>query len=223
MIQARKNLSFCTGATGRGVLNTLSEMAAEDSESSRRDVIDRILASARRNIEEHGILGLRVADVAEQAFSSVTQIYRYFGNRDGLLARVLGDIYEEYLDSGLEWVMENLSQQDPLTVEGIVASLPSPTDPRIRRNQEVRLQILAAAVNNEPLRERLEEITVRHHDEWNEALDYAISRLAPGTSFDRRVFMIGLTMQMGYYRTLMSEKGFSEEEYRRYLLDKLTN
>lgn len=198
-------------------------MASTGIEQPRNDVVDRILTSARQNIEEHGILGLRVADVAEQAFSSVTQIYRYFGNRDGLLARVLGDIYEEFLRSGLEWVMENLSRQDPLTVQGIVDSLPSPTEPRSRKNQEVRLQILAAAVNNEPLRDRLEEITVRHHDEWNEALDYAESRLEPGTGFDRRVFMIGLTMQMGYYRTLMGEKGFTEEDYRRYLLDKLTS
>lgn len=204
-------------------MNTLRHMSSVGADQPRNDVVDRILTSARQNIEEHGILGLRVADVADQAFSSVTQIYRYFGNRDGLLARVLGDVYEEFLRSGLEWVMENLSRQDPLTVEGIVSSLPSPTDPWIRKNQEVRLQILAAAVNNEPLRDRLEEITVRHLDEWNEALDYALSRLEPGTRFDRRVFMIGLTMQMGYYRTLMGEKGFTEQDYRRYLLDKLTS
>lgn len=198
-------------------------MPHRNNDAPRGDAEERILTSARRNIEEHGILGLRVADVAEQAFSSITQIYRYFGNRDGLLARVLGDMYEEFLNSGVEYVMENLSRRDPLTVEGIVESLVSPTDPRMRANQEARLQILAAAVNNEGLRDRLEEITVRHLDTWNEAIDYAISRLAPGTRFDRRVFMIGLTMQMGYYRTLMGEKGFSEAEYRQYLIDKLTN
>lgn len=208
-------------------MNTLSAMSSNGADQPRNDVrndvVERILVSARQNIEEHGILGLRVADVAEQAFSSVTQIYRYFGNRDGLLARVLGDIYEEFLRSGLEWVMETLSRLDPLTVEGVVASLPSPTDPRLRKNQEVRLQILAAAVNNEPLRERLEEITVRHLDEWEDAIDFVVSRLEPGTRFDRRVFMIGLAMQMGYYRTLMGEKGFTEEDYRRYLLDKFTS
>lgn len=186
------------------------------------DAVARILASARRNIEEHGILGLRVADVAEGAHSSVTQIYRYFGNRDGLLARVLGDVYEEFLRSGLEWMMEQLSRLDPLTVEGIVGCLPSPTDPRSVPNQEVRLQILAAAVNNEPLRVRLMDITQRLHAEWNEAIDYAESRLAPGTRLDRRVFMIALSMQMGYYRTLMGDKGFTEAEYRQYMVDKIT-
>lgn len=199
----------------------MATMTHRSSESATGEVVDRIIASARKNIEERGILGLRVADVAEQAYSSITQIYRYFGNRDGLLARVLGDIYEEYLNSGLEWVMENLARHDVLTVETIVGSLPSPTDPSLVRNQAVRLQILAAAVNNEPLRARLEEITVRHLENWNEAIDYVLSRMAPGTTFDRRVFMIGLSMQMGYYRTLMGEKGFSEDDYREYLIDKL--
>ena len=60
-----------------------------------RQARESILRSARREIERNGILGLRVADVAEGANCSVTQIYRYFTNRDGLLAQVLGDIYEE--------------------------------------------------------------------------------------------------------------------------------
>ncbi|MFN9954552.1 MAG: helix-turn-helix domain-containing protein, partial [bacterium] len=51
---------------------------------------ERILRSAREQIAAKGILGLRVADVAAAAYSSVTQIYRYFGSREGLLARVLG-------------------------------------------------------------------------------------------------------------------------------------
>lgn len=202
--------------------STLWCMRNQSGDSQPGDVVERILASARKNIEERGILGLRVADVAEQAFSSITQIYRYFGNRDGLLARVLGDIYEEFLNDGVEWVMENLANHEMLTVETIVASLPSPTDPALVRNQAVRLQILAAAVNNEPLRSRLEEITVRHMENWNEAMDFAQSRMAPGATFDRRVFMIGLSMQMGYYRTLMGEKGFTEDEYRSYLIEKLS-
>ena len=51
-----------------------------------------ILRSARAEIEKHGILGLRVADVAANAHYSVSIIYRYFGDRDGLLAQVLGDL-----------------------------------------------------------------------------------------------------------------------------------
>ena len=58
-------------------------MESPEPQSSR----DAILASARREIERAGILGLRVADVASGANSSITQIYRFFKNRDGLLAR----------------------------------------------------------------------------------------------------------------------------------------
>ena len=59
-----------------------------------------IIESARREIELNGILGLRVADVAAGANYSLTQVYRYFGDRDGLLARVLGDLYEEIITTG---------------------------------------------------------------------------------------------------------------------------
>lgn len=187
------------------------------------DAEERILESARRNIEKNGILGLRVADVAENAYCSVTQIYRYFGNRDGLLARVLGDLYEEYLKMGLEMLLERLSKIDDLTVEKVVDALPTPTNATTVHHQGVRLQILAAAVTNRELRERLSDVTKRHLKEWDAAIEYTKSRLPEGTRFDSRVFTIAIAMQMGYYRTLMGDDGFTEAEYRRYVLDKLTS
>lgn len=192
-------------------------------DSKRGDAVERILLSARKNIEEHGILGLRVADVAEQAYSSLTQIYRYFGNRDGLLARVLGDIYDEYLLRGLETLMDRLSGHEQLTTRAVVDAIPPLTSPMVVHAQGVRLQILAAAVTNEQLRDRLAEITKLNLKRWNNALDELESRLAPGEKFDRRVFTVALSMQMGYYRTLMGDDGFTDEEYHQYLVDKLTS
>ncbi|MFM8387622.1 MAG: TetR/AcrR family transcriptional regulator, partial [Actinomycetota bacterium] len=56
------------------------------------DPRELILRSARAEIEKNGILGLRVAEVAANAHYSVSIIYRYFGDRDGLIAQVLGDL-----------------------------------------------------------------------------------------------------------------------------------
>ena len=54
-----------------------------------------ILESARIEVDQHGIVGLRLASVAQRANVSIPLISRYFGGRDGLLAEVLGDWYEQ--------------------------------------------------------------------------------------------------------------------------------
>ena len=49
---------------------------------------ESILASARAEIDQYGIIGLRLSAVAEKAQVSVPLIYKYFEDRDGLLAVV---------------------------------------------------------------------------------------------------------------------------------------
>ena len=53
---------------------------------------ERILAAAKHELHEVGILGLRVQEVAKIANTSVSLIYKHFEDRDGLLAQVLGDM-----------------------------------------------------------------------------------------------------------------------------------
>ncbi|MEY4391976.1 MAG: hypothetical protein RLZZ544_685, partial [Actinomycetota bacterium] len=83
------------------------------------------------------------------------------------------------------------------------------------------LQILAASTTNETLRMRLETCTQRLIEMWNEGLDNIESRMAPGENFDRRVFIMMLALQNPYYRALFGENGFTEDEYRQFLRDKL--
>lgn len=189
---------------------------------SRRVVTkNAILESARREIEESGILGLRVAEVASGANCSITQIYRYFDNRDGLLAAVLGDMYDEILAESTETYQTLVFASDNVTVDVIVDSLPTVLDEKLRKRQSMRLQILAAAVNNPRLERRIAEITQEQFHAWTKGLDELESRLAPGESFDRRVFMMMLATTMPYYRVLMGDTGFSDAEYRTFLKDKL--
>lgn len=182
-----------------------------------------ILRSARHEIEKNGILGLRVAEVAAGANCSITQIYRYFGDRNGLLARVLGDMYEEILRGSTKAYQERVFAKDVITVNDIVDALPSMFEVGATENQRIRLQILAASVTNEPLRKRLEEITQAEADAWDEGLDEAERRLAPGERFDRRVFTMVLATQLPYYRILMGEKGFTSEDFRQFLREKMSS
>ena len=182
---------------------------------------ERILRSAREQIAAKGILGLRVADVAAAAYSSVTQIYRYFGSREGLLARVLGDIYEEQLDAALQVVLAALGSDGPLTIDEIVRALPSPTDEALQANSEIRIQILAVSVNNEELRDRLRLISQQQVVKWERSIEVVLERLPVSERFDPRIFTMNLVMQMAYYRKLLGSAGFSEEEYREYLRDLL--
>ena len=192
-------------------------MESPESQSSR----DAILASARREIERAGILGLRVADVASGANSSITQIYRFFKNRDGLLARVLGDMYDEFTENAVSYYKTQIENVNPLTIDTLVDAIPYQLTPEAMQIQEIRLQILAASTSNEPLRQRLEVCSQNMLTLWNEGLDEIESRLAPGEKFDRRVFIMVLALQNPYYRALIGEHGFTEDEYRRFLRDKM--
>ena len=180
-----------------------------------------ILESARREIELNGILGLRVAEVAAGANYSLTQVYRYFGDRDGLLARVLGDIYDEILTIGYESYMSYMESLPVITLDDLVNSLPTPIAPNAMGYQEIRLQILATSVKNAPLRERIEKTSQEMHARWEAGLDYVESKLEPGLRIDRRVFTIMLLVQTMYYRTLLGDVGFTVDEYRAFVREKL--
>jgi AcrR family transcriptional regulator len=179
---------------------------------------ERILISARREIEEQGILGLRIMDVARGAHASLSLIYKYFGSRDGLLARVLGDMYEEIQESSLARYMQQLSGNNNLTVEDLVRALPQFDNEAFRLNQYARLQILATSIKNPDLRTRLELLTQEQLRTWREAIANLKSRMKPGEEFDDRFFLMILSTQSMYYRELLGETSFTKEDYTTYVL-----
>ena len=200
---------------------TYTDVVVGQRSKDRQVVEQAIIDSARREIETNGILGLRVADVAAGAHYSLTQVYRYFGDRDGLLARVLGDIYDEILTRTHEGYMAQMKTLNVITLDDIVNSLPTVSKPQAMLVQEIRLQILATSVKNVELRERIEDISRDMYQRWESGLDYIESKLEPGLEIDRRVFTIMLIVQMMYYRTLLGDIGFSDDEYRDFVRDKI--
>lgn len=190
--------------------------------TSRGDSRQLIVASTREELKRNGILGLRVADVAEGAHCSITQIYRFFGDRDGLLAHVLGDLYDEIISGAFDAYMEKIRQVDALTVDDLVMFMPSPGHPQSIQNQEIRMQILATSVNNPQLRQRIEAISKSVYSNWQGAVEEVQQKLPVGVRVDWRVVNIMLLVQNMYYRTLLGDDGFTDEEYRQFLKDKLT-
>ena len=177
-----------------------------------------ILRSAREEIESKGILGLRVADVAEGAHTSITQIYRFFKDRDGLLAQVLGDMYEEFHDRAVKLVVDALPKGSPLTVEMLVNALPSPTNAYSHRMHEHRMQIMAASVTNPDLKLRLTKVTEDTLVRWEKVLADFQSRMAPGERFDPEFIIMFFGLQNPYLWEIMGSRAFSEAEYRAFLL-----
>lgn len=183
---------------------------------------ERILISARHEIEKRGILGLRIMDVARGADASLSLIYKYFNSRDGLLARVLGDMYEEILRQSYDAFMDKVNSRTSLTVRDIAEFLPQINDATYRKNQYMRLNILAASLNNEPLRIRLEDLTKKQHAMFDEGISAIRRHMSDGSDLDSRFFHIVLATQTMYYRELMGDTGFSREEYVDYVTKMLT-
>lgn len=180
-----------------------------------------ILKSARAELAKSGILGLRVAEVARGAHCSITNIYRYFGDRDGLLARVLGDMYEEFTEAAIESYLGLFEGRNDVTVEELARAIVLPRSDAAIKMQEFRLQILAASTENPALRARLEDITRKRASAWISGAEELRSRMAPGEEFDERVFFIHLANHMPYYNYLLGDMGATEEQFHQYIADKL--
>lgn len=177
-----------------------------------------ILESARKEIETKGILGLRVAEVAQGAHTSITQIYRFFRDRDGLLAQVLGDMYEEFHARAVAMVIEAVPDGQPVTVEILARALPSPTNAFTHRMHEHRMQIMAASVTNPALKERLTLVTESVLARWEEVLAGFQSRMAQGERFDAEFVVMFFGLQNPYLWEIMGSRAFSEAEYRSFLV-----
>jgi AcrR family transcriptional regulator len=189
--------------------------------SDINDSLTAILTSARKEILSQGILGLRVADVASDANTSITQIYRFFRNRDGLLARVLGDIYDEQSKMSVEQYLARLPQGSGITINDLVSAVPVVMTVEQIRFHELRLQILATSIHNKELNDRLKICSQNLFEIWRTGLDEIQARMAPGEKFDERVFFMVFAQQNPYYRTLIDEKFFTPEEYNEFLIEKL--
>jgi len=138
----------------------------------------RIIQAAQQELLHSGTSGLRMEVVAQKAEVSVPLIYKYYGNRDGLLTEVLSQLYDgdsyqklsAYADVFLE--MQNPSIDD-------IAILFATVQQEFRRpGRWQRLQILAASVELPELQKRLAEIHLVHQKQVISFLTVALKAVA---------------------------------------------
>ena len=120
------------------------------------DSVSRIRRSALAEIQRSGILGLRLADVAAGADVSVPLIYKYFGDRDGLIGDVLGEVIERHFGEELTAIRRLLEQVTAQTVlEDVLPLMPRPDDAWRRERRWLRLEAKAASREIPALRDRI--------------------------------------------------------------------
>ena len=194
---------------------------ANDSEKFNGDPATRelILKSATAEIDAYGIIGLRLASVAEKARVSVPLIYKYFDDRDGLLAVVLGDWYEKFVFRYRKMVDTWIDAATTITLEEFAQLSPKPQAGAMQKDREFRLQVLATALENPQLHHRIKGLTIDAHAWGNATMDRAIPKLPESDRhFDRRFFSLLLFNTMYVFYDLLDAERIDDEQYISFLV-----
>jgi AcrR family transcriptional regulator len=187
------------------------------------DSRERILIATRARIKQDGIIGLRVADVAKDAETSITLIYKYHRDRDGLLARVLGDMYSEFRASFHIKIEEWLATKDSLTLEEFVLLMPNPEE-ETKHARDFRVQVLATALENPELHKSIKAETEKMYRWMRDTIEANRHKLpVEDQGFDIRFFTVIMFNIMFVYYDLVEEDKVSADEYRAMLIAQIRN
>mgnify|MGYP000947661790 FL=1 len=187
------------------------------------DSRERILIATRARIKQDGIIGLRVADVAKDAETSITLIYKYHRDRDGLLARVLGDMYSEFRASFHIKIEEWLATKDSLTLEEFAYLMPNPAE-ESKHARDFRLQVLATALENPELHKNIKDETTNMYRWMRDTIEANRHKLpAEERGFDARFMTVIMFNLMFVYYDLVDEDKISADDYRAMLVNQIRN
>jgi AcrR family transcriptional regulator len=181
----------------------------------------RIIVAAKRELQEVGILGLRVQEVAKLAETSVSLIYKYFEDRDGLLAVVLGDMHDERIDNWEKMFSHALSDSMPrgdFSVENLLSELPMPNSTYFLALGMGRVQMLAALNSNPKLRERIEQTTQRLFRLTLKIVNNANPSEKKNDSNDRVTALLISSLNLIFINNdLLGDHRITDEEYKAFL------
>ena len=182
---------------------------------------ERIIAAAKHELHEVGILGLRVQEVAKLAETSVSLIYKYFEDRDGLLAVVLGDMHDERIDNWEKVFSHALSDSTPrgeFTVEDLLLKLPTPNSIHFQTLGMDRAQTLAALGNNPKLRARIEQTTQRLFALTLKVVANADANTDPRSSNLRVISLVISSLNLIFINNeLLGDQRITDDEYRSFI------
>jgi AcrR family transcriptional regulator len=178
---------------------------------------ERIVAAAQEEIDLKGILGLRVQDVAERARVSVPLIYKYFGDRDGILAEALGAMFEEFVLQRLDHSEQYFLSLKSPTIDDLVAMLALPRQDFRRASRWKRVQILAASMEIPALRTRLGLAQTAIYDQLISFMDQVQKKMTGGDVVvsSAALAMLVQTYSLGFILNDLEDGGsrVSNEEF----------
>ena len=181
----------------------------------------RIIEAAKHELQAVGILGLRVQEVAKRADTSVSLIYKHFEDRDGLLARVLGDMHDERIDMWEKMFSHELLDSTPrgeFSVEMLLSTLPMPNSAPFQALGWDRAQMLAAMSSNPKLRERIEQTTQRLFTLTLKVIANADISEKPNDSSNRVTALIISSLNLIFINNdLLGNQRITDEEYTSFL------
>ena len=187
----------------------------------------RILESARQEILASGVIGLRVSAVAKSAKTSIPLIYKYFGDRDGLLTEVLGQIYEEFTAEDTTnsklWLVKNAGKS--LSGPELVDLFPNPFGEHIRQRRLWVARILAASLDLPKLHHKLEEIHEKIDREFDEVIAEVHSLIEDRKHFSPQVMRSVLRgLPFGHIFTEFNyDNRPTDQEWREFIIFLLKN
>jgi AcrR family transcriptional regulator len=177
------------------------------------------LKCATAEIDAYGIIGLRLSSVAQKAQVSVPLIYKYFDDRDGLLAVVLGNWYEEFVYRYRATIDGWIDSASRITLEEFAQLSPKPQAGAMQKDREFRLQVLATALENPQLHHRIKALTIDAHAWSTTAIDRVIPKLPESDRhFDRRFFSLLLFNTMYVFYDLLDTERIDDEQYNSFLV-----
>jgi AcrR family transcriptional regulator len=161
--------------------------------------------------------------VAKDAETSITLIYKYYRDRDGLLAQVLGDMYAEFRLSFHTKIEEWLATKDSLTLEEFAYLMPNPAE-ETKHARDFRLQVLATALENPELHKNIKAETEKMY-RWSRDTIEANRHKLPveDQGFDIRFFTVIMLNMMFVYYDLVDEDKISADDYRAMLVNQIRN
>jgi AcrR family transcriptional regulator len=189
----------------------------------KTDSRQRILQATRARIKQDGIIGLRVSDISNDAETSITLIYKYYRDRDGLLAQVLGDMYSEFRAEFQAKIEDWLATKDSLTLEEFVYLMPNPEE-ETKYARDFRLQVLATALENPALHARIKSETTNMYRWMRDTIEANRHKLPEADrGFDVRFFTVIMFNLMFVYYDLVDEDKISGNDYRQMLIAQIRN
>lgn len=155
-------------------------------------------------------------DVATSAGVSVPLIYKYFQDRDGLLADVLSRVYEELAIVNIDSSETYFSSLDSPTVDDFLRVLAMPGQEWRTSARWLRAQILAASIEIPALRSQLSVVQSHINDRVVEFIQMACTRICgtvPVSPQALSLLVQGSSLGFVFNDLLDNSKTVSDEQY----------